>query len=532
METGSIPIGWNGMDYMNTNDDDTIALSETGIRSNIYSERSSPAAQSFGPCTDTAGVIHEEWPTTVSQIELGNSNEESPPGFVSRNSSFVSSMFDISVDGLDSDMSGSYSIQNTAKLLFQHNRRSDPCSFLGDEVSVSRGNYFGGAPFSINDKPFMDGDMLAVNLGGVHMPAQSSYMRTIPLLLSLDLAVNQLQHWVLGYTYGMIDDDHEHHPIDVRSMPIHNLVEGPDEDTGEMCHGWFCSYVLGYAVIDTYLYASNNPVVPDCNNMLVGRSLPVRYSKMHQILANDKGPSRWGGRVLVLKQNMLFEFASQRDVYNSRPVGFLTLCGATIEPFESNPCALSIIAMRVPMTAGTQDNVRGINSHNFIEVILGAPCASKRDLWVDTLRSAAVLKEMDLYEFIDTANLSEDTKTDSTSTALRSLLDGCEGSLLGQSPFCRIYAARRNVPGSKYCAIKCINTTDFFQAVANHTERYDAIMREVLLQGILSVKKCESGFNPSVRLLGAFETEKAIFIEMELMSNVDLFDRISRKGVS
>ncbi len=410
----------------------------------------------------------------------------------------------------------------------------DGFSFLGDELSVQQGSYFSSLLHrSGSNSNLGNGSLrsdMQSSLGGIHHPADGYGGKMIPLLLSTKGPnCNELEHWILGSVFGMVPEGvTDVLPFDVRSMPIHDLVEGPNEDTGDMCHGWFSSYILGYAVTDVYTFTHRDPV-PEYHKLR--RLCPGSYPGpgMSSLLLRGKAPTRWGGRFFVLKQNMLLEFASREDVFNTRPVGFLTLCGAEIVPLAGNPLALSVTAMRIPMTVGKRLGITKRNSGNFIQVVLGAPNASRMNIWLITLQRAAKLKETDIYTFFNLPS-NEMITTDDGNTVSLSLLDSSRGNVLAQSPFSSIHAARR--PNGRCCAIKKIMTTGFFQAVANNTERFDAILREILLQGILSMKSNSKDFSPIVPVFGVFETENAVFIEMELMSNIDMFDRISRRGVS
>ncbi len=407
--------------------------------------------------------------------------------------------------------------------------RWSPRAFLGDEESVYRAHYFSDMAINQDREQRKTLCMHSYKLGGIHMPKRD-WNKTTPLLLTMSLEEHEgLEHWITPYALSNASEANDRLPFEVQSMPVHNLVEGPDEETGRMCHGWFCSYILGYAVVDTYVPTLKQHLEADCD------AIRPCVSTIQCLLSQgkiefSKGPLRWGGRVLVLKQNMLFEYACNEDVFHSHPIGFLPLCGAHIEPLKGNSSALSIYAMRIPVSL---ENAKGAKPNKFIRVVLGAPNVSTRDLWLDTLQLAARLKSSGLYTRIDLPS-NEVITTDSGNTVSLSQLESSKnGKLLGRSGLCTtIYLAKRNVPCGGYCAIKKVKTKDFFLAVSKNMERFDALMREVLLQSILSVRECPGDNHPIVPLRGVFETEQAVFIEMELMSNVDLFDRISTVGVS
>ncbi len=405
--------------------------------------------------------------------------------------------------------------------------RRPPMAFLGDEESVYHGQYFAKMVMHEDMKQHMTLFSQPCMLGGIHMPAKGT-KETAPLLLTLGFDEDQLEHWVTAYALSKACEANDCLPFEVRSMPVHDLIEGPDKETGKMPHGWFCSYVLGYAVIDTYVPAIKQDSIAEYSAIKL-RESSVRRLLMKGKVEFGKDPLRWGERILVLKQNMLFEYASSKDVLNSYPVGFLPLCGSLIEPLEGSPYALSICAMRIPVLL---EREKYTESKKFVRIVLGAPNESKRDLWLNTLQCASSLKHSDIYTFIDLPS-NEVITTDSGKTVSLSLLESSYGKYLGRcAPSTTIHLAKRNVPGGHYCAIKKLKTRDFFLAVSKKVERYDAHMREVYLQSMLSVKECPNGIHPIVPLIGVFETEYAVFIEMELMSNVDLFDRISTLGVS
>ncbi len=400
-------------------------------------------------------------------------------------------------------------------------------SFLGDVASVCL-----GCPLSDLGSTCDVGSDMQSSIGGIHHPADGYGVERIPLLLPLKGPdCGELEHWILGSVFGMAPNGTDILPFDVQSMPIYDLVEGPNEDTGDMCHGWFSSYILGYAATDVYTFTHKDPVpdYPKFREFCVV-SYPGLTIQNQEIRNDQKTPTRWGGRVFVLKQNMVLEFVSRKEVFETRPSGFLSLCGARIEPLAGNPLALSVTAMRIPMTLGkSPDSNRERNSANFIQVVFGAPSASRMKIWLKTLQRAAKLRETDIYTFIDLPS-NEMKTTDDGNTVSLSLLDSSRGKMLAKSPYCTIHAARR--PNGRHCAIKKIMTAHFFKAVANNTERFDGLLREIFLQGVLSAKSNSNEFHPTVPVFGVFETTKAVFIEMELMSNVDLFDRISRGGVS
>ena len=86
-----------------------------------------------------------------------------------------------------------------------------------------------------------------------------------------------------------------------------------------------------------------------------------------------------------------------------------------------------------------------------------------------------------------------------------------------------------------YRALKLVSKPIFRSRVKSGKERGDALVREVVAQILASFQARNlsnaSTSTPVVELFGVFETSEGFLLELELMSKVDLFEKISTNGI-
>ncbi len=531
MDSGNVP-----MDWFEVIDEDLDDSGESNESSPLIVTR-----KELGTDLDESNELLFEYDSLTPSLSMGSSLSSSKP------SSPSSPPYNTRIKRLSSENCVEPTLNHDSPIFKQRSRKCTQSgggiSFLGDEASVYQGSVFSSV-FQPDRNLSPDPNIAASSLGGIHHPAADDGRNMIPVLLGFrDYGERLIHHWVIGSVYGGSESysSTEILPFEVRGSPIHDLEEWSNKDMGDMRDGWFASYILGYAVADVYLFKQHKVRVPQLSRygQFCAGSYPGHSSLCNMPNGAAQTPTRWGKRFFVLKQNFLLEYASKKDVFESRPAGFLPLCGAYVLPLEGDRLAISVYGMRIPMPSGVSPIERG-NKANHFQVVLGAPSASRMNIWLKILKRAAQLSENDLFTFIDLPS-KENMITECGKTVSLALLDhshsddgdGDDGDTLAKSAFSSIHLARRR--NGKHCAIKKISTPLFFKAVADKTERFDALLREVVLQGILSVKSASAdhgAFRPIVPCYSVFETDEALFIEMELMSNIDLFDRISSSGVS
>ena len=90
---------------------------------------------------------------------------------------------------------------------------------------------------------------------------------------------------------------------------------------------------------------------------------------------------------------------------------------------------------------------------------------------------------------------------------------------------------------NRYCALKIVNKSTFWERVEDGKERSDSIIREVLAQAASWLKGAEDPTRahrlekiPIVQIYNIMETMEEFILELELMESNDLFDELSESG--
>ncbi|CAM9433518.1 unnamed protein product [Chrysoparadoxa australica] len=212
------------------------------------------------------------------------------------------------------------------------------------------------------------------------------------------------------------------------------------------------------------------------------------------------GGSPCGARLLVLQQNYLFEYPNEEDPSQrrERPLGFLCLHNAVVS-YVPGSCIIKLEA-RASSADGEEET---------LHIAIATADPDTAISWAGLLRVVATLSVESLFDFDRSKTLGKGRFT----TVMRGRRKRCRqlGSL---------------------CALKVVDKDAFFARVDAGNERSDTLCREIFAQAFLTTKQKDiDSVKPRiVRLLSVFETHKHVVLEMELMSGVDLFDKLSRGG--
>lgn len=406
------------------------------------------------------------------------------------------------------------------------NRGSSVSAFLGDELSVHHANFFGtmfgalGSAQHAQPPPAPSRARPPPPRGWSPPTPRPSHAETGPLLQPLvDVTAwrDSTRYWVL--------------PTVVAGFPPPLLTEtrggwptSPLSTSGPI--DWFTCHELGCGVVNR---------APAENNI---NSAPAE--------------ARW----LLLRQNFLFEYPTSDT--KGPPLGFLPLHRATVSRKDpSDPFSVAITALAEPAADARR-----------IALKIRAPTVGIGERWLDVLSQAAALEVESLYEFVQAprdwgsdASLAGSRPTSpQRGGSMSPSRDGAGGhkailepTELGRGRFSTVRRGRRKAGtgagGGCVCALKLVNKATFTARVAEGKERIDTLVREVLSQAVLSAHcTAEDAQNPAgrsnsdasnrcshgcfmVHLLSVFETVDTLALEMELMSGIDLFDKLSSTGV-
>lgn len=300
---------------------------------------------------------------------------------------------------------------------------------------------------------------------------------------------------------------------------------------------WFTSYQLGRAGVlcsgaappaldisatSTSTSATASPESTPYHHSIPHGSSGSLSSELHgagKLSSHTLPPAvtRW----LLLRQNTLFEFPSADTAV--LPIGFLNLGRATISRDLLDPMVVRISALAEPSLDARK-----------VEALIKAPTLAAATRWIEVLQEASSLSVASLYEFVPNAPQRPGSPLPSHAASADTDKEPAE---LGRGRFSTVMRARRryHTEGRQahLCALKVVNKATFHQRVEEGKERQDTLVREALAQAVLTAKCAENPYQPCyiVRMYSLFETVEELVLEMELMSGVDLFDKLSSKGV-
>jgi hypothetical protein len=368
-----------------------------------------------------------------------------------------------------------------------HNSANDAASpFLGDELSVHLGGNYAAK------KQGVARNRLATDLEASH---------GVPLLLPVEPQNSMhpdMSHWVTGVL--LAEFSLELLPVDSPDWQLHPLGTEPLPKDGGLPHGWFCIYDLGWAAVCSYDKPKMGPM-----GGTLSTSLPTFSSKLAAL------PTRWGHRALVLRQNVLLEYEEQ-DMLRKRPLGFLNLSGADVEPVPDDPVALRLRARRRPRPGAIPPEMPVDSEDEWVQFMIRTRSSGQASVWLEALQRASVLTVGSLYNY----GTAEDAS-----------------GPLGEGRFSSVVRGRRRCSKQQHqCALKIVDTVQFFRRVREGRERLDTLGREALTQATLSSLASRMGPRKCrmVRLLGVFETDGQLVLELELMDGKDLFQMLSTTG--
>ena len=292
-------------------------------------------------------------------------------------------------------------------------------------------------------------------------------------------------------------------------------------------------------------------------------------------LSKDPSWRPWDRRIILITDNYLFEVSARNGdgSASSTIIGFACLHGATI---TNAPCffqegeeteALCISCLRT-------------NSESSRKVVfwLRSDDAAHMNIIEREVRLAASMEADSLYEMKDNGDSAGDLlgtgrfnivrvgrRNPSTTKSVNKMLDSdvntsissCSGSsdsdttddddfnIFHSSDLDMPALANESKPTSAvrpkknneqpYRALKLVSKPIFRSRVKSGKERGDALVREVVAQILASFHARKLGgastSAPVVELFGVFETSEGFLLELELMSKVDLFEKISTNGI-
>ena len=262
-------------------------------------------------------------------------------------------------------------------------------------------------------------------------------------------------------------------------------------------------------------------------------------------------PQRWEVRVLVVKQNFLFEYLPGEP---KAPVGYIHLQNCTASARLDNPAIVHLEctseACCLPCASALKSPTMRGKSPSKHTTLIRARSKSQAALWVSLFEAASSIKTEDLFEYIPS---KQQGGGDLTGTAL------LKAAELGRGRFAVVRRAKRkryhhasmdaaacganpasgsiirnnhdSQGGEAVCALKIVNKAAFWTRVAEGKERHDTLVREVVAQAVLTATGHTGGDCPIVRVFSVFETVDSMVLELELMSRNDLFDELSTSGV-
>lgn len=350
---------------------------------------------------------------------------------------------------------------------------------------------------------------------------------------------------------------------------------------------WIVPFIIRCLIVNRGLINKLINLLPSVyNNRSTSNEEFKNYTKQWPILSTwrslgplwlSKDPSwrPWDKRIILITDNYLFEVSTRSDDESNSLtiIGFACLHGATI---TNAPCFFQ---------EGEETNALCIscsrsNNENSRKVVFWLRCddAAQMSVIEREIRLAASLEADSLYEMKDSgADAGLDLlgtgrfnivrvgrRSLSSKKSLFRVLDGdvntsvsssCSGSSDSDGDDFKIFHSSdldlpalatesktrpkpRQTEEPAYRALKLVSKPIFRSRVKSGKERGDALVREVVAQilACFQARNCnemgESTDNTTVvELFGVFETSEGFLMELELMSKVDLFEKISTNGI-
>jgi energy-converting hydrogenase Eha subunit A len=374
--------------------------------------------------------------------------------------------------------------------------------FLGDELSVH--NFFNLSNDSWEKSAkFIKNDLNNTNSVDSHHNRDSSYsscLMKMPVVANISDLANDSEiitnSWILPQIITCLPNEIIYQFLELPNIFLNSTIEHEKEDQD--------SY-------DSSLLFPSSWI--SLGNVLLAKPL-VGKDKIY-----------WEPRFLVLLDNCLFEFNQSNQI-----VGFAHLAGAKIAEIVLDS-SIGPVSKYLTISFSETSNAS----------MMGQFCISVQDCsriqyLMQILVKASQLNVRDLFT-----------------------IDSDKGkALLGKGRFNEVLKARRNgfsyqqflketleqstegitldsdliskISGEPNIAIKAISKEVFWGKVKTGKERSDAIVREVLSQLLLSLKYSSKSFFPFVKIFGFFETQKGFLLELELMQELDLFDKLAAVG--
>ncbi|CAI5708510.1 hypothetical protein KXD40_004892 [Peronospora effusa] len=211
---------------------------------------------------------------------------------------------------------------------------------------------------------------------------------------------------------------------------------------------------------------------------------------------------KWRKRFMSLYRNDFWEYLDVNET--SRPVGHANLFEGSVHQQQ-------------------RSTVEFVLKYNRRSSML----SERNELWLkfdsakDAVQWRAMITRATKLQIEDLFDLTPDSPTEKTGNNVE----------LGKGRFSVVRRARRKAftkdsSSSRYCALKIIEKTVFWDLVACETEREDTVVREILTQSLLTVRS-GSSYCPVIRLQSLFETRDHLVMELELMRDGDLHDEIA-----
>ncbi len=423
------------------------------------------------------------------------------------------------------------------------NSNDNACAFLGDELSLKN--------------RFIDSHVQSREMGlnRAYSLEQLEEVKHTPFLVEMPLYRDEIRCKDLNKVFELVAIDSWIVPFIIRCLIVNRelinkliRVLPTVYDSMSSNNIEYQNYVLQWPILSTW------------------RSLGPLW------LSKDPSWRPWDRRIILITDNYLFEVSARNgeDGASSTIIGFACLHGATI---TNAPCffqegeetdALCISCLRT-------------NSESSRKVVfwLRSDDAAHMSIVEREVRLAASMEADSLYEMKDNGDNTGDLlgtgrfnivrvgrRKPSTKKSLYQMLDSdantsissCSGSSDSDGDDFKIFhssdldlpaLANESKPTSKvrhkknieqpYRALKLVSKPIFRSRVKSGKERGDALVREVVAQILASFQARNlsnaSASTPVVELFGVFETSEGFLLELELMSKVDLFEKISTSGI-